>query len=373
MGHTCELVLDYAHGTRLNLSFERWGRELMAAKKTVRWINLVNVLKGAPQGLATAAIRDRLNVIPGVVPVDLRTVQRDLNELDDSGLVALNHEEIDGREVWQMDPAFVGFTGDRVLSGTAALTLKMAIKHASVLLPHDARQYLLDQATRVERSLQFAGAGGQTPWSEKVRVLPSGYQLEEPEVDQMVIRAVYEALARGTKLQARYHRLAVTFPDELFEFSPLALVYRAPRMYLIVSTEAEQSPFVLALYRIRQVEGTDSPIERPDDFDLDRFIAEGHLDARQGAPIRLRLKCTRALADHWRTAALGTDQVISGPKNEPTIEATCQNTDALKSYLLGLGTQVEVLEPVDLRIWMTFEVNKLAHKYEQLFPEDPAP
>jgi predicted DNA-binding transcriptional regulator YafY len=334
----------------------------MAAKKTVRWINLVKVLRGTIGGLTTREILNRLEELPDVVPVDIRTVQRDLIELDESGIVALQKVIQDNRELWRLDSAFAGFSGSRFLTGTTALTLKMVIDHAQVLLPISAQHELRAQAERVDRALRNEGASGVTPWSKKVRVLPAGHQLAVPTIDERLVEEVYRSLALETKLRARYLKPGSTEATER-DYSPLALVYRAPRLQLIVSTDSTRLPYVLAMHRIQAARALDSPIERPADFDLDQYIADGRLDIRVGDPIRLRLRCTQELADHWRTAALGTDQVFSVESGQPVLEVDCQHTKALRAYLLGLGAQVEVLGPEELRQWMGDEVTRIGANY----------
>ena len=334
----------------------------MAAKKTVRWINLVKVLRGAISGLTTRDILKRLAELPDVVPVDIRTVQRDLIELDESGIVALEKHVQDNRELWRLDSTFAGFSGSRFMTGSTALTLKMVLDHAQVLLPFGARQELRAQADRVDRALRNEGASGITPWSKKVRVLPAGHQLAVPTIDERLVEEVYRSLALETKLRARYLKPGSTEATER-DYSPLALVYRAPRLQLIVSTDPARLPFVLAMHRIQEARALDSPIERPADFDLDQYIADGRLDIRVGEPIRLRLRCTQELADHWRTAALGSDQAFNEELGQPVLEVNCQHTKALRAYLLGLGAQVEVLAPTELVQWMGEEVARIAANY----------
>ena len=91
-----------------------------------------------------------------------------------------------------------------------------------------------------------------------------------------------------------------------------------------------------------------------------------HLDISVGEPIRLRLRCTRELADHWRMAALGTDQVILEESGKPFVEVDCQHTKALRAYILGLGAQVEVLGPEELRQWIGAQVASIAGNYPGL-------
>ena len=62
-------------------------------------------------------------------------------------------------------------------------------------------------------------------------------------------------------------------------------------------------------------------------------------------------------------AALGTDQVILEESGKPFVEVDCQHTKALRAYILGLGAQVEVLGPEELRQWIGAQVASIAGNY----------
>lgn len=341
----------------------------MAAKKTIRWFNLVAVLRGANSGLSTAEIRERLNALPGVDPVDLRTIQRDLVELADSGLVALEREEFEGHDRWFLDRRFIGINVDRVMTGTVALTLKMAIEHASILLPLEAQAFLLSQADRIEATLRRAGEAGGIPWSDKVRVVPPGFQPEPPRVLAEVVNVVYRCLATDTRMRVGVRARSVTGLDRLL-ISPLGLVYRPPSLILVALVHGPDAVEAIHLERIAEIEALDDAATRPQNFDLDDYLWRGHLDGGEGRLVRVRLRCSPRLAIQWQHTPLGRDQIIEGPEKSPIVEATCADTEALLLYLLGLGTEAEVLAPDALRERLVFRCQELARHYAERFPNE---
>lgn len=319
----------------------------MAAKKTIRWFNLVAALRGATDGLATAEVHRRLQEMPAVDPVDLRTIQRDLVELADSGIVALDREERDGRDVWRLDRRFLGINEDRTITSTIALTLKMAIEHASILLPLEAQAFLLGQSDRIEKALQREGAGGRIPWADKVRVVPAGFQAQRPDVEPAVVETVYRCIAVERRMSARLPMLGRTGSTRV-EISPLGLLYRQPSLLVVGWVHERKNIEAIPLEQIHAAEALETPIERPADFNLDDFLWQGRFDGECQGPMRVRLRCSRRLADTWRHTPLGRDQVISGPKDAPEIEATCDDNELFLGYLFGLGTAVTVLSPQSL-------------------------
>lgn len=234
---------------------------------------------GASQSeLATEQIHRRLLALADVGSVHLRTVQRDLIELLDSGLLGLLHVERDGRGWWRIDRSFRAFRNYDHLSLSAALTLKMAIEHAAPLLPLAAQAELRQQESHIDMRLKSDLNAWVRPWSAKVRVLPSRRLLGVPEVDQSVIVAVYEALAGDWQLKARYSAAYGGESDRVYH--RLALVLRPPRLQLIVSTSPDLDRFVLALHRIREAEVVEQRVVPPSGFVLDRYIASGEMDVR---------------------------------------------------------------------------------------------
>lgn len=334
----------------------------MSAIKTIRWIELIDILVNAPSGLSTALIRERLRAREHVKPVDIRTVQRDLTELENSGFVTLQRVEREGQVLWSLFPGSAHFGGASLLTRPTAITLKAVMEHAIWLLPPEAQEQVLAKSEAVRRTIERGRQDGQKPWLDKVRVLPSGYQLARPQFDQATLRVVYQCLANGTCLRATYRKPGASETSRR-DYCPLALVYRAPRLHLLVSLRPDRDPFVLAVHRMSEVEALDSPVEMPDGFDLDAYIAAGRLDHRLGEPIRIRLRCTPELGDHWDAAALGADQVVTRGDGHCIVEATCPDTAAFRAYLLGLGPQVVVLSPPGLRDKLTEDITRMAERY----------
>jgi len=323
----------------------------MAASKTIRWFNLVAALRGAVDGLATTEVHRRLQEMPGVDPVDVRTIQRDLAELADIGIVAPEDEDRDGRGVWCLDRRFRGIDEDPAMTGSVALTLKMAIEHAAIQLPLDAQAFLLGQSARIERALQGEGARGRIPWADKVRVAPSVTQRRRSGVARAVVETIYHCLAAERRMRAVLPMLDRAGSVRL-EISPLGLVYQHQSLLLVGWVHERSAVEAIDLERIREAIALDDSIERPEGFDLDEFIWSGGIDDDRNEPLRVQLRCSHRLADIWRHTPLGRHQVISDSKYKPLIEATCEATcednDLFLGYLFSLGTEVTVIGPQEL-------------------------
>ena len=104
--------------------------------------------------------------------------------------------------------------------------------------------------------------------------------------------AVSEALYKDAKLRIRYRNVR----DEEREaaVSPLGLVQQDVRLYLVCRFEGYDDVRHLALHRLLDAETLDCPVDRPEGFDLDRYVAERHFNYAESGKIRLVLEFTSA-------------------------------------------------------------------------------
>lgn len=332
----------------------------MSAEKTIRWLHILDVLTANSQGLSIGELHQRLNDSGDYVqPVDLRTVQRDIKEMDGSGAVRFTNPPTDGTATrWALQSGMWG----RTLSPMGASTLKLILRYMTGLLPPAAMATLKAQEDQADRLLALGRAteSGVRPWEQKLRVIPGGHTLVPPTFSDDILRIVYEALASERKIRATYRRPG-TDEHTVREYSVLALIVRPPKYQLLVCTDRD--PYILNVHRISEVDLLAEGTDWPDGFDLDMWLASGNANIRVADEDRVVLRTTRAMADLWRETPLGEGQEITGAEDEPQLSVTLVQTDALRRYLLGLGEQVTVLEPESLQQWMNEQVNELSRRY----------
>ena len=131
---------------------------------------------------------------------------------------------------------------------------------------------------------------------------------------------------------------------------PLGLVSKASTWYLIADTERGRRTF--RVWRVRSVEVTDDPVDRPDDFDLgaewDR-IAAG-IDELRGVRRVELLVDPRAIGG--LRAHFGSDRVTAGPATSDgrlPVEVVAAGNHHLAHELAGYAHVAEVVAPDDLR------------------------
>jgi predicted DNA-binding transcriptional regulator YafY len=157
-----------------------------------------------------------------------------------------------------------------------------------------------------------------------------------PDLQQAVIDGVQVRLGYGDR-QGRVTERVV---------HPLGLVAKDGVWYLVAGTAAGQRTFRVS--RVRGVEPTGDPVERPRDFDLEAAWAgiSAEVDQRR-APFKARARVTRDAFDYVRWS-FGTQlEVIEDDPAKPhvDVELRAQGPMYLAAALAGLGERVEVDHP----------------------------
>src|SRR2546421_5920324 len=95
---------------------------------------------------------------------------------------------------------------------------------------------------------------------------------------------------------------------------------------------------------------TEQPLSSPPDFDLDRYVDQGELQYPVGSLIRLKVIFARGAAAHLYETPLSEDQQITDMNGDNVmVTATVRETAQLEWWLLGFGSQIEVVEPDSIR------------------------
>ncbi len=336
------------------------------AEQFVRQLTMLRAVPRHPRKTTTRQIREAL-AAQGY-EVTQRTVQRDLKHLADY----LPDLRTDGNPdqagwYWQRD-SLRDLPG---LDTARAMTFALAQRFLRPLLPPailDQLKPYFDDAQRVLAQLDRPGFAG---WMDKVRILPRTQPLIPASVVPEVVEGVYTALLEGRQFRARYRR---RHGDEAeYLFNPLGLVARDSVIYLVATLWDYSDPRHFALHRFLRCELQSTPAQVPDGFSLDDYLRTGSFlyPTEPSAPMALAVRFSREAALHLEETPVSLDQVLV-PDSPGWVRLTATLTDSqqLRWWLLGFGSQVEVLGPPELRHWFAQEVRQLAERYRPAEGDD---
>ncbi|MFL6145161.1 MAG: helix-turn-helix transcriptional regulator [Labedaea sp.] len=190
------------------------------------------------------------------------------------------------------------------------------------------------------------------------------------------LAAVADAVWQERALRVQYHRWRP--PQEVTRtLEPYGLVLKAGRWYLVARGSGRR----LATYRvaaIRTLEPLPDRFTRPADFDLAGYW-RSYLDDFQARRLRgeavvlLSARGLRLLPDSQPDAVVKAVAATGVPVGDGWTRAVIpiESVEHALGDLLRLGTEIEVLGPVELRERVTETIATLAMRYRPQAPQDP--
>jgi proteasome accessory factor B len=291
--------------------------------------------------------------------VSTRTIRRDLVALQEVGF-PIYDEERDGGKYWRLDPGALrglgrdGFTvseacalyfGRSMLETLAGSPFRRDVGRAfdkvAAALPPAMRQFLdrLPQvvAIKTEARLQSDQGGTDT------------------------VPRLLEASLHHRRIRMRYHSLSNNrTKDYLVE--PGQVVYGRGALYLLAFVPEYSQVRTFAVSRIERLSVLEETFEPAPDATAEAFSHS--LGIHQGEPTRVVLAFEPSVSAYvaartWHPS----QQVQSRPDGSLIVTLSVCNDWALRSWVLGFGSLVRVLEPAALAESVLDEVEGARRKY----------
>lgn len=324
-----------------------------------QWV-LLSQIPAAPHKKSTGALQKVL-AAEGF-PVDIRSLQRDLNNLSARFPLICDTRSKPYGWSWRQGSRALSVPG---MSPHTALALKLTYTMLKPLLPKSALDALRPQVEDAEHTLRALSDGALKAWPSKVRIVPPGMTLLPPALDSETFYVAQEALLTGRRFTAKYlpRERSGKKPDE-YEINPLGLVVRASVIYLVCTFFGYSDIRQLALHRLSKGKLLDKPCTLPPGFSLDAYIDAHEFDFATGRKIKLKAIFDAEAGAHLRESHVSVDQRIADVLgNRFSLSATVMDTAQLRWWLQSFGANVEVLSPKALRDEFRSTANALAAVY----------
>ena len=251
------------------------------------------------------------------------------------------------------------------LSDAQAVAFVLLEMHGGETLPPTLHKALLSFFKEAKGVLAQTGASPVSRWPDAVRVLDLRRPGRPPHVVAAILQAVCEALFRGCTLTAHYRGVGQDASSEQL-LHPLGLVRSDGAYYLVATAWDYRDPRHYALHRMTQAALNASQAYRPDDFDLDAYVASGafHIPVATD-PVQLTLRVSPVAALYLTEAPLAADQVMRDEAEASIVTATVTDSFALRTWILSQGADIEVMAPVRLRRWAREALRTALSPYEK--------
>lgn len=298
--------------------------------------------------------------------VDVRSVQRDLKELQNS--FPLEHNDKGRPHGWRWSAEAAG--GIASIGAAEALLLVLVQRHLQEALPASMLEGFEPLFARARQRLDRLGPrAGATRWPDKVAAVPPGLKTIPPRCDPVVQKALADALLADRQIDVVYAS-AARGRAATYRLHPVGLVLRGHVTYLAATTGGDSSPLLFAVHRFKRIEMRLEPVSLPAGLDLNAALAYGRdqfRSHRQGDDeFALELSCEPGLSALLEEAPLGADQVLEPlAHGARLLRVTARDSWELRWWLMGRADQVEVLSPNWLRHEIGEALRKASARYQR--------
>lgn len=171
------------------------------------------------------------------------------------------------------------------------------------------------------------------------------------------------AVLRQEQLKLRYRRPDKQAHGHVFE--PWTLVMYRDALYLLGKSSRHAKPVWLAIHRIESVERTGQRFKPPSDFDPARHT-EGMFGIWSGPQTEVVLRLQGRAAEQISERVIHPGQSFTELRGGGVVARfTVRGWQELAWWILSFGGDVEVIEPKDLRDYVSAEVRKAAAVYDR--------
>lgn len=299
----------------------------------------LELLKRIPKSRKVSA-RELQEQLPHDLARDLRTVQRQLDMLANAFDIERDESSKPYGYRWKERSPGLSMPS---LTEQESLLLSLAEEHLRNLLPASLMKSMEGFFSQGRRNLNpFGPASREREWLGKVRVVRETQPLLPPRVIPQVFETVSNALFANRWLALDYRNAANKRAS--IDVMPLGLAQQGPRLYLVCRFDGFNNERSLALHRISRAT-TGGEFARPKTFDLRAYDDEGRFGFGEGRKVALVFTVDKTAGHHLLESPLSADQKVTERGAWYEISATVVESEQLKWWLRGFGSELVVKSP----------------------------
>ena len=258
------------------------------------------------------------------------------------------------------------------MDAPTALVYEIAAQLVKPLLPDSYMQSLDWEFKRAKAVINQVGRKGSV--TKKIRVVPRTLGRLQGQVDQKVLRTLYEALIQGKQVEIDYVSLEGATPKTHLT-NPLGIITQLDSMRLVHAKEKDGEflgPADWPIQRIKKARLSTEKAREPAGFDLDQYLEVasfkktfGVLEGL-GSSFKLEILLKPKTARYIEERPFSEDQIkVAKPEPDGRLKfkATVKNTRELMTQLKDFGDDAEVLKPPRLRKYFRELAKALSEQY----------
>ena len=267
---------------------------------------------------------------------DLRTIQRNLEMLCDHFDILRDERSKPYGYRWNKSSEGIALPK---LSAQEALLLSLAEEYLVKLLPVNITASLDGFFKEAKHKLNpTRDCSKEREWLKKVRVVSETQPLLPPTISTEVFKAISEALFHDRLLNLEYYNAKQEQKSALV--MPLGLAQQGQRMYLVCRFDGYDNERTIAVHRVRKAIVSSFGFERPKEFKLSQYDAEGRFSIGEGERIDLSFTISKDLEYYFKETPLSHNQILTENSESIRVHASVVRTKYLDQWLKGFGDKV---------------------------------
>lgn len=329
--------------------------------------NLLRMLQTRGEGMPLAQLAEETGVSE-------RTIQRDLELLQELGFPLDFSEDDYGKRFWRLPHTFLK-TGPLTLSLTEALSLHLAERMFAPLAGTPFTQGLQDIQDKIRSMMPAKAMGYFSDLGGTLLVRP--FAATDFSNHSDIIRVLNECI-QGERTAEVEYRALWRGDQYTTAYDPYGMVLHLDDLFVVGRSHRANAIRIFKVSRILAARATNNRCERPEDFDLEK-VFQGSFgiiqSSREPVEISVQFKGVAAAVVEeriwhdsqkleWLPAE--ADLFDHEPDKEDSLVATFKLAEVIefKRWLKGFGDQAVVLRPDWLRKEMHDELLAAAARYE---------
>lgn len=333
------------------------------AKTLIRVFDLLRLLPKHGAGRTAGDIHDEL--LRHGYEIEKRTVERDLRMLQSAFPDYIRCDDRTKPFGWRWQRG-------RELCITniqppEALALRIIEETVSSALPAGLLELLSPRFTQARLILQPPEQHLSAPAANLLYQTSPGAHVPQPHISQEALLCTLEALLAHEQIDAvcRHREGPDTYRITL---NPVALVMHGASTKLLAFAAGAQTPQLVALHHLIQVECRHQPIEPlPPSFAIEKFIAGIAAEEAEIASLPARISLVARIDDRLHEelldAPLSDDQQMQQCNGSWQLQATLEPNSQFCSWILQQGSAIRIDQPPELRTLIAAELAKAAAAY----------
>ncbi|MCF7354898.1 WYL domain-containing protein [Vibrio sp. CK2-1] len=296
----------------------------------------LEILKRIPKKRKITAKEIQQQLQSSGIDRSLRTIQRNLDMLSRDFDIEKDESNKPYGYRWVSSNSVFSVP---TLSPKESVLLNLTHEYLANLLPPTIMQSLDGFFSEAQYQLcPNAKNQKEREWLKKVRVVSEGVPMLPPEIDTQVFEKVSEALFHNRLLNIEYYNSLQEYKSA--QVMPLGLAQQGKRLYLVCRFDGYEDVRNIAIHRVQKAIVSTFTFERPSDFKLSQYDAEGRFGFAGVEKCQLEFCINKYEGFHLLETPLSKDQQVVESESHYLVTATVVDSLRLNQWLKGFGENV---------------------------------